>query len=254
MAIRKFVSVKEVIGMVYTYYRDDVEIQQRDLIEFIDDGLNLIGVKGQFEDLTAQVPIANHRGLLPCGFIEEIQLADPWGMPMLYNTTTIIEGTSQENTDSYIAGEQVNEDNVALIAVPPVSGNRQRYYINKNCIYTSFEEGTLTMNFVGIRVDEEGYPLIPDLEEFKQALMWWVLKAIFTRKWLNGGTNLENIISNAESKWIQYRRMALDQANMPTLTELENIKTNWVRLVPRMNEFSKFFSDIANPERRYNNP
>lgn len=254
MAIRNFVEVDTVIADVYRDYKDDVEIPKLDMVHWIDDALGLIGVKGQFADLTVILPISNHRGLLPCGFIEEIQLADSGGNAMYPSTGTIMPSSVESlPNDNTLLGQEVETENFPLLVTSTAGCNRNEYYMDDGCIYTSIDSGNIVLNYVGVRVDNDGFPKVPDVEEYKQALKWYIIVKLIEKKWWSGGTNLETKLQYAKAEWKSYMHKAVDQGNMFTLPELENFKNNWVRLVPRSNEFANFYRGLAQPEHRLNN-
>lgn len=253
MSIRKFVSIDVIIQDVYRDYRDDQVFSELDLIHWADDALRLIGVKGQHEEIVAKIPIVGHKGLLPCGFIVEQQVADSGGSVM-YPMEGTMEPDMIEDPSNQLAGLPVDEDHFSQLATQ--SNGRMgnfRYYFNNNCIITEQEDGYVILSYVGVRLDENGYPMIPDLEEYLQAIKWFIVYKLLLKKWF-AKQDVQQQMKYAEDHWKEYQRKARDQAYMPTLPEMENIKNMWVRLTPRMHEFRNFFSGIAAPEQRRNNP
>lgn len=255
MSIRKFTSLYEVISDVMRDYREDEFYSELDLASWADDALRLIGVFGQFEHLVAPITINNHKGMLPCGFIEEVQVADSSGCPMYPMSTTmgpIYEVAGSEPLNDVVSPQDdvINSENLTLFG-----GSKgtfvNNYYFNDNCIITSYEEGFAYISYVGVRSDDQGYPMIPDVEEFLQAIKWYIIWTLLTKKWM-AGEDVQQRMLYAEQRWKEYRRKATDQGNMFTLPELENFKNEWVRLIPRMNEFRNFYATVANPERRIN--
>jgi hypothetical protein len=249
MAIRKFISITRLVGDIYRLYRDDISLNELDIIEWADDALRLIGTKAQLCEMVVELPVSNHHAMLPCGFVREIQLADNCGAAMLPNTATMFPRGHGSKSDDYFEGQPLNNMRFPQMGGSPNSSTSS-YYIQNGCIYTSYAEGTVTLAFVGANVDEEGYPLIPDVEEFEQAVKWFVLSQIFTKKWLAGTEAMLQKMQHAENKWKEYKRKAVDQSIMPTLPEMENLKNIWVRLVPRQNEFKNFFATLAEPEHK----
>ena len=252
MAIRKFTSVKEVIRDVYKYYKDDGTIDEETLVYFIDDGLNLLNLWGSMEELTAEIPISGHVGMVPCGFHLELQLADSSGRTMTEATGTFNITPSDANGAAYIKGQPVTTNEVPTLVTVNSGSSDHQYYFNNECIYTTAPDGFIYMNYVGVRVDSEGYPMIPDIEAVRQALRWYCILSLLQKKLLNGTTNLANMIETAQTNWDSYSPKARAAANALTVPQMENFKRSFVRLVPRMNQFNSFFRNVATEERLYN--
>lgn len=252
MAIRKFTSVKEVIRDVYKYYKDDGTVDEETLVYFIDDALNLLNLWGTMEELTAEIPITNHVGMVPCGFHLELQLADSSGRTMTEATGTINITPSDSSGAAYIKGQPVTTNEVPMLVNVHSGSVEQQYYFNNECIYTTVDNGFIYMNYVGIRVDSEGYPMIPDIEAVRQALRWYCILSLFQKKMFNGTTNIASMVEMAQNNWDIYSPKARAAVNQLTIPQMENFKRSHVRLMPRMNQFNSFFRNVATEERLYN--
>ena len=168
--IYKFTSIKEIIEGVYRDAGIQEELDIWDVIEWGGEALELIGAGLQYEELVAEVCVKEHRAPLPCN----LHLLDPIslnGNPLKQCTGTFgaISSTPSSTGSNYIDGKLVDTDNF------PMKGANARamndcYYTNDNFIITSFESACLLLAFRGIKVDDEGYPMVPDHISYKRYL------------------------------------------------------------------------------------
>tara|TARA_R110002051_G_C8672625_1_gene490667 strand:+ start:31 stop:579 length:549 start_codon:yes stop_codon:yes gene_type:complete len=157
--------------------------------------------------------------------------------------------TSPTNTTTnVIDGKQVDKDNF------PMQGNSggvggDCYYINDNFVITSFASACLLMAFRGIKVDHDGYPMVPDHVSYKRAIKSYITMMLDRINWRKG-TAPEAIYRDSQRDWEWYVKQARGTANMPNLNMMENIKTQWVKLKPNMTSANTFYTDLSSPEQR----
>lgn len=157
----KFVSIKTILYDI-TRYPFVENIQAEDIALYLNTLLSLIGSPFSFSDKYSKVPIENYRGRLPCDMI-------------LINGTRHRTNSSHAyipmsySTDSFHSKyHECNSPDLTCSSV-------ESYSINNGLMYTSFEEGEVEISYKGIEMDEDGLPMIPDNESFKQALKYYIL-------------------------------------------------------------------------------
>lgn len=124
------------------------------------------------------------------------------------------------------------------------------YVINNSYIKTNIKEGYLMIAYTTVPVDEEGYPLIPDSEMYKEALYWYVVTKLLYSKWLLG-TVRDRQYESAKHSWNFYRKAAYAEAMMMNADQLESMKNQYLKLYPEIDEFSNFFDTLGEKQRIY---
>ena len=127
------------------------------------------------------------------------------------------------------------------------------YTVNGNYIFTSFDQGSVMMAFLAIPTDEEGYPLIPADEWWRQAVQYEIAYKIAMKLFIQGN------IADKTFQYIEKERdwkvgQAVNKSKMPSIDEMESFKNQWLKLIPNYNNHSTFFKNMQMPERMFNHP
>ena len=162
------------------------ELDIWDVIEWGGEALELIGAGLAYEELIAEVCVKEHRAALPCN-LHILDSVSYNGNPLKQCTGTFgaISTTPSVTGSNYIDGKLVDTDNF------PMQGNNQNsgrdcYYVNDNFIITSFDKGCLLLAFRGIKIDDEGFPMIPDNVSYKKAIKSYISMMIDRIGWRTG--------------------------------------------------------------------
>ena len=132
-----------------------------------------------------------------------------------------------------------------------------KYFIKPGWLVTNKAKGYIKLAYKAIATDERGYPLIPDLTSYQEAIYWYVVMKLSFPKWLNGklggrGVNTgQNIYTYTQQQWNFYRNQAYAEAMMPTAGDMENIKNDWNKLIPDFEGEDRFFDNIADDQQFY---
>lgn len=138
--------------------------------------------------------------------------------------------------------------------------DQPQYFIKPGWLVTNKRKGFVKLAYKAIPVDERGYPLIPDLPSYQEAIYWYVAMKLSFPKWINGslGGNSKyaqkyaaNAYSYMQNQWNFYRNQAYAEAMMPTADDMENIKNDWNKLVPDWDARDTFFKDIGTEQDIY---
>lgn len=125
------------------------------------------------------------------------------------------------------------------------------YVVTNNYIKTNVESGYLMLAYQAIPTDADGYPLIPDLPSFQEAIYWYINMKLMYPKWAMGQVR-DAVYYDARRSWNYYCKQAYGDALMPNRDEMESIKNTWIKLVPDLNEHSNFFNTMGQEEIVYN--
>lgn len=124
------------------------------------------------------------------------------------------------------------------------------FTINDNYIKTNVSTGYILLAYLASPTDTEGYPLVPDLASYKEALYWYIVMKMLYPKWLSGEIRAD-VYYHAEMKWNFYRKQAYAEGMMPDAERLDIIKNIWIKLVPDIDAHDTFFSTINKREHIY---
>lgn len=188
-------------------------------VEFI----RVVGMPPIFESKVEKIPIKNYRGELPCDFYEVIQVKDPKGLAYVSSAGTF---SNQNRPGGYIA---------------------LTYDIKGNVIFTSTEDRDIEVAYRAIKVDGEGFPLIPDNGTFARALELYIQKRYFTILFNSSKIPL-NVLQNTQQEYAFYVGQAQSDLVRPNLDQMESIKNMWNTLIPKMYKHADGFRTLNSPE------
>ncbi len=136
-----------------------------------------------------------------------------------------------------------------------------QYFIKPGWIVTNRRHGFIKLAYKAIATDERGYPLIPDLTSYQEAIYWYVVMKLTFPKFMNGqlGGNSKYAMKYAtqsyfytQQQWNFYRNQAYAEAMMPTADDMQNIKNDWNKLIPDWDGDDTFFKNIGKEQITYN--
>lgn len=140
--------------------------------------------------------------------------------------------------------------------------NKPEYFIKPGWIVTNKQKGYVKLSYKAVATDERGYPLIPDLSSYQEAIYWYVVMKLTFPKFmtgkLSGGNSKYAGKYSAQSyfytqqQWNFYRNQAYAEAMMPTADDMQNIKNDWNKLIPDWDGDDTFFKHINKEQITYN--
>ena len=213
MAVFKQVSIKVALRKImsdlgYTGTSAS-EFPWQDSIEWIGEALGQIGAYTQYNAKEVTLTVKDYKAKLPCDFIhmKRIVNADynsPHGMYDNKNTNLLENNydTDDEKKERFIGNSRSDFD----------------YNIVLDNILTSFRNGTLKIQYLAMPTDDEGFPLIPDNESYKEAFFWKVARQLAIRGQL---PNKELTYERCDYEWNWYCGQARAEANVMTHAELD---------------------------------
>lgn len=258
----KYISFREIIEQVYSTNGYSYEIPTTDLVEFMADCLNLIGYVEQYEPKIeghksyAPFDVTNYRAQLPCDFVRLRQIAVDGVVAFPSNNSFhhLLDGkccglddlSLTINGDIFIDNFG-NSFNTAL-------GTRHRslpmtYTLNNDFITLSEKIGKICMSYWAMPTDDEGYPLIPDNVQYKEAVKWYITHKLDFIGWRNGDVP-DKVFQYTEQQRDWYIGAASNKAKMPDESRMEGLKNQLLRLRPQINDFASFGKFSQNHETR----
>lgn len=249
----------------------DVTLEQvvRHTVRFI----GLHGYPQFYQDKISNVVIEDFRGLLPCDLISIKQVKDTaTGICMRSMTDVFPEGLEikegvksqnheyQKTYGSYNKAYQLygmNEErvnnNTGEVEKPwYIPANRKEtqepaFKIQGRVIYTTFPEGIVEIAYKSIPVDDDGFPLIIDNENYLAALEAYIKKQVFIVKFDTGKINA-SVLQNAKQEYAFLSGELMDEFTIPSVSEAEAMSRYALTLLPKIREFDKGFRHLGDRE------
>lgn len=130
-------------------------------------------------------------------------------------------------------------------------------FIKPGWIVFNKKRGFIKLTYKAIAQDERGYPLIPDLSSYQEAIYWYVMMKLNFPKFLRGKLGGKGVNSSSQvytylqQQWNFYRNQAYAEAMMPTDAEMKSIKNEWNKLVPDYDSDDVLFKSVGEEQLNY---
>lgn len=233
-ATNNFISSKSILTKVYRDLNLQTEDRFYDMLEWMFEALEGIGVPMYKIPKACTLTIEAYKARLPIDYNSDVQV-EYNGLPLLPHSGTFgVESLFSSNTVT--VPESVDNGLANL-----TNSNSGHYYeIVPGYIKTSFSSGEVNISYLALPVDSEGFPLIPDEYNCREALVWFIIY-----KLILGGYDHKVIkFNDAFSMWEKYCIQARSYANMPDLAQLEKLKIQHLSLVPNTQAYNSFFENL----------
>lgn len=230
MAVYNNISSKFIVAKIYRDLGLTDPNYQADFFEWIGEALEFIGSGSQLISKELVLEIKNYKATLPIGIVtlEQVrtfsEFTDNWEY-LQYNPSTF----------------NILESDAPNFVVK----TKHTFSLNPNFIIFSFEEGEVAISYKTFATDEDGFPLLPDNQYFKEALFWYCFKKMLMKGYQPKNNQMDYMLANQQ--WLKYCTSARNKANYPDLSEYERFRNVWVGLIPNRELFQRGYN-IMTPE------
>ena len=133
--------------------------------------------------------------------------------------------------------------------IPPALVYREEpaFKTQGRIIYTSFPEGKIQIAYKSIPVDEDGFPLLLDNENYLAALEAYIKKQVFTVKFDTGKISA-GVLQNAQKDYAWLAGQLQAELCVPSVSEFEAMMRQYNSLIPRIREFDRGFKHMGDRE------
>lgn len=213
--------------------------------------ISLHGYPKLYQDKIDTIEIDEFKGLLPCDLISIIQVKDArTGVCLRAMTDNFAKGQDPHPKKSRHYPDHLN--NIRELRdwyIPPAHIYREEpaFKTQGRIIYTSFPKGELEIAYKSIPVDEDGFPLLIDNENYLAALEAYIKKMIFTIKF-DTGKIAAGVLQNAQAEYAFLAGQLQDEFLVASLSEMESITRMWNTMIPKVREFDNGFESLGNRE------
>jgi hypothetical protein len=223
-----------------------------DILEWIPEGMgememtnSLIKLETGEIDCPGELILKNHCVPLPCGFQMVVGVYDEDGAKLVPGDPDTRSLVADERSVNFSVNPYAHQTSTGLPTDEPGNGGIpwdgsdlsqfsterivQHFYVIKgNMLQSSKEEGYIKMRYYSVPVCEDGYPLIPNNENFKQALEWHIIRKLI-------GSGYEHKVftfEQANAYFEIYAGRAMAQIAFPSPDKMARVSRVLIRLIP----------------------
>jgi hypothetical protein len=230
-----YISIKGVLSRVLSNPLME-GISEANVAMYIADAMKLIGASMSYENKVDTINISNYRGELPCEllYIQQTRKKDKDGglQPMRYASDTF-----------HSAYHEIGSPDFAEMS----SNYDWTYSINNGMIYTNFPEGTIEQSYKGLKLDEDGLPMIPDNVKFEKAIEEYIKTQWYRIQWELGKIS-DKVLAKAEQEYMWYVGGANTSAQLQTIDQAETFRSAFTKILDNSTAAKKFFQDHGRQE------
>lgn len=231
--INGFISVKTILAKLYRDLGTNKEINESDVIEWVSEVLLKVGAYSQFTEVSKCLDLIDGKACLPSGLYRMVDI--------MYNNQPLAWATNTMANNYQCEGCKI-----------PSCCTQHTFYISNNYLITdipSNESQKICIVYIGVPIDDEGYPMIPDDVYYAEACAKYATYMLDYQDWRKGQLP-DKVFQKSEQDYLFYINSARGAANMPGVAQMENLKNILVRMIPRQNLYNKHFKGIGNQEQR----
>ena len=151
----------------------------------------------------------------------------------------------------------INHSSMLIDLINDKEVDEPTYWIKPGWVVLNKKEGFVKLSYNAIVADERGYPLIPDLSSYQEAIYWYVMLKLNFPKFLKGSLGgmvryNQNTYFYIQQQWNFYRNQAYAEAMMPNEDEMRSIKNEWTKLIPDWDSDDGFFKSTGSRQLNFN--
>lgn len=114
-------------------------------------------------------------------------------------------------------------------------------------IFTSFPEGKVRVAYKSIPVDEDGFPLLIDNENYLACLEAYIKKQVFSIKF-DQGKIAAGVLDRAEQSYAWLAGQLVSEFQIPSYSEMQSIQNYVTSILPSMRAFDQGFKHLGDRE------
>lgn len=213
--------------------------------------ISLHGYTKLYEDKQEIVPIHEWRGLLPCDLISIQQVKDMrTGICLRSMEDTFTPGLAPKGKMPRRPMPKPDHNGeIWNQYIPHIKWpeGELRFKTQERVIFTSFPEGAVEIAYKGIPVDDDGFPLLIDNENYLACLEAYIKKQVFTVKF-DQGKITAGVLDNAKQEYSWLAGQLNSEFVLPSMSEMQVLTNMWGTLIPQVRHFDNGFKNLGDRE------
>lgn len=216
--------------------------------------IGLHGFPQLYSNKIDNVEIHDFRGAMPCDLISIIQVKDlKSGECLRAMTDTYNPGLVPHEKPKHRCKDLTNNMMPAPYGMDRTNDcqkpflTEQSFKTQGRIIYTSFPEGVIQISYLAIPIDEDGYPMLLDNENYLAALEAYIKKQVFTIKF-DCGEIIAGVLQNIQQEYAWAAATLDAEMHIPSVSEMESITRMINTLIDEHRHFDNGFINMGNRE------
>tara|TARA_R110000851_G_scaffold256858_4_gene409348 strand:- start:612 stop:1463 length:852 start_codon:yes stop_codon:yes gene_type:complete len=275
-----YISIQSVLYEVGTML-DDEHWDKGKMLEWATKGFRKLSINQKYQTKVVAHAITEHTVQLPTDLrflqqiayrtdeavVDELETYLAWSMGLEQETYNVDVLSYMQNPAGLIVNASAAENSTLFNTWRPMRPANSNFTLTLQCdpvtttydcdhtyavtpdlvLTSTLREGFILVSYLAYPCDSEGYAMIPDHEDLKEALYHYCMFRYWSFK-----ANIKEEGARAERDYHLGRYQILKakasaSLNMPDEGQMENIKNMTNRLVPNSSGFSSFFKGIGGP-------
>lgn len=239
---------------------DDRYWNEVKMSEWAHKALRMIHTDQTLETKVTYIEVCNHKAVLPTDLKYLTQIAYMDKLTEI-STQGLDLPTTSNLGESFITMNKLGWKAMRLTSNPyhaSICLDKKLFYCT-DCTHefsvspdliltTTLKDGVIMISYLTWIKDEDGFALIPDNEYLKESILHFILYRYWMSKMMVKEEGAAQQMQFHLQMWNTLSKKAAGELNLPDVNELENIKNQMTRLVPRTNRFQQLFLPLSNRE------
>lgn len=242
------VSIDRIIAKVIRDSRIADSTYFADMYEWIPEAMRLLNTQAEMRPTFQTLWVENHQVQAPCGVID-LEAIEYRGTRLGYYS-----GIKHVSRLGLTPAPTSNTFTTTIVTTPMPSGNvldtdlvqqlpvntQEGYQFHIDQISTTFESGWITVYFKEMLHDDRGLPLIPDHQDYKEAIYWYIIT-----KLIQSGYDHVMFHHDDRKAWERFElhaARAISNITYPSVDQKEAQLNMSVRFIPPVDYYDSFFN------------
>jgi hypothetical protein len=254
------VSLKRIMSSIIRAVGSGANQYLSDMPEWIWDGMEQLQTQMTLKQTATCLNVCFHAADLPCG-LSYVDAVIYQGVRLQEKQTSLIPSLYScagraDNIAAFTSIPVLIPVEFAGEVVPDVDGNINHFnwtlplsdvpesqsawfQLEPGVLKTNVPDGKMIIVYRTMPVDTDGYPLVPDIGPYKEALIWWT-----RARMIGAGYNDPKFSFNDCMHWFEnvYAPRAIAEVNYPSPSRMETIVDSSTRLLPQGDYFQSFYN------------
>jgi len=234
----KVVSSKQVISRVLRRTRLSDTSYLEDMKVWLPEAINSLRTTHSLELVTRLITSHNHISLLPSDLSsveavmykgKRLRLASsvlPLNMVKTLSDATLTAYITNPNHKDILGTEKGRGEHLEMSTVECTN---HTYKVQTGCIHTSFSDGDFILIYRRLPVDCDGFIMIPDNNNYKQAIEWYIYQQMTFSGYILPDKKMD--YSFCTSEFERFASRALKEITYPSVDKMESLYRSTTNLI-----------------------